>query len=257
MNRLVPFLLLALACLSSLPARSQELVLTLSTREVAITSTYTGADVTAFGFIERDVRSVTRAAPFEIIATVQGPVGDIVVHKKGQLGPIWLTAARERFARIPTYFALLSARPVGEMVTDETAQRLKLSLTDYLPPLNTLPAPEQAEQAEFRQALLRLRQEEGALVIDPKAITMVRPNLFTARVNVPGKAPVGLYVINVSVVSEGVVLRTSQTGFVVRKVGFDAAVADAAKNRAPLYALATVLIAVLLGWVANFAFRRD
>lgn len=250
-------LLIGLAALASLPARAQELVLTLSTREVAITSTYTGADVTAFGFIERDVRSVTRAAPFEIIATVQGPVGDITVHRKGQLGPIWLTAARERFARIPTYFALLSARPTEEIVSPEAAQRLKLSLTDYLPPLENLSAGDYAEQTEFRQALLRLRQEEGALVVDPKAVTMVRPNLFTVKVNLPGKAPVGLYVINVSVISEGVVLRTAQAGFVVRKVGFDAAVADAAKNRAPLYALATVLVAVLLGWVANFAFRRD
>ncbi len=62
---------------------------------------------------------------------------------------------------------------------------------------------------------------------------------------------------SISVVAEGVILRTAQAGFVVRKVGFDAAVADAAKNRAPLYALMTVLIAVLLGWIANFAFRRD
>ncbi len=250
-------LLLCLAALQALPARAQELVLTLSTREVAITSTYTGADVTVFGFIERDVRSVTRAAPFEVIATVQGPVGDIVVHKKGQLGPIWLTDQRERFLRIPTYFALLSARPVREIVSEDTAARLKLSLTDYLPPLETRSLAARDSQAEFRQALLRLREEEGALVTDPKAVTMVRPNLFSMKVNVPGKAPVGLYVINVSVVSEGVVLRTSQAGFVVRKVGFDAAVADAAKNRAPLYALITVLMAVLLGWFANFAFRRD
>ncbi len=250
-------LLVMLAGLAAGPARAQELVLTLSTREVAITSTYTGADVTAFGFIERDVRSVPRTAPFEVIATVQGPVGDIVVHKKGQLGPIWLTAARERFARIPTYFALLSARPVSEIVSPENAQRLKLSLTDYLPPIDTLSPSEATAQTEFRQALLRLREEEGALHIDPKAVTMVRPNLFTVKVNVPGKAPVGLYVINVSVVAEGVILRTAQAGFVVRKVGFDAAVADAAKNRAPLYALMTVLIAVLLGWIANFAFRRD
>jgi hypothetical protein len=88
-------------------------------------------------------------------------------------------------------FALLGARPVGEMVADE------------------------AEQAGFRQTLLRPREEEDTLVIDPRAITMAHPNLFTAKLNLPGKAPVGLY------------------------------------------ALAIVLIAVLLGWIANFAFRRD
>ena len=41
---------LALAALALIgPARAEDLILALSTREVAITSTYTGAEITVFG----------------------------------------------------------------------------------------------------------------------------------------------------------------------------------------------------------------
>lgn len=57
--------MLLLVWLAALPrlASAQEMVVTLSTREVAITSNFTGAEVTAFGLIERDSRFATRAAP--------------------------------------------------------------------------------------------------------------------------------------------------------------------------------------------------
>lgn len=249
-------LLLGLLALPRLAA-AQEMVVTLSTREVAITSNFTGAEITAFGLIERDARLATRAAPFDVVATVQGPSGEVLLHQKGKFGPIWLTSARKRFGNVPLHFALLSARPLAEIADADTAARLKLGLEHYLdlPPPFTL---EQArEDAKFREAMLRLRAEDGASIIDPAAITMIRPNLFTAKVQLPGKAPTGLYLINISVLSEGVVLRTVQSGFVVRKVGIDGLLANAARNQPGYYALTTIIMAILLGWLANIIFRRD
>jgi uncharacterized protein (TIGR02186 family) len=239
------------------PALAQEMVVTLSTREVAITSNFTGAEVTAFGLIERDARFATRAAPFDVVATVQGPAGEVLLHQKDRFGPIWLTAARKRFGGVPLHFALLSARPLAEIADADTAARLKLGLEHHLilpPPLSLAQAQ---EDAGFRNAMLRLRAEEGASIIDASAITMIRPNLFTAKVQLPGKAPTGLYLINISVLSEGVVLRTVQSGFVVRKVGIDGLLANAARAQPGYYALTTIILAILLGWIANIVFRRD
>ncbi|MGL5446730.1 MAG: TIGR02186 family protein [Rhabdaerophilum sp.] len=236
---------------------AQEMVVTLSTREVAITSNFTGAEITAFGLIERDVRMATRAAPFDVVATVQGPAGEMMLHQKGKFGPIWLTAGRKRFSNVPLHFALLSAKPLAEIADSDTAARLKLGLEHYL----TLPPATSTEQAQedasFREAMLRLRASEGSSIIDASAITMIRPNLFTAKVQLPGKAPTGLYLINISVLSEGVVLRTVQSGFVVRKVGIDGLLASAARNQPGYYAFATILMAIALGWLANVVFRRD
>jgi uncharacterized protein (TIGR02186 family) len=239
------------------PVSAQEMVVTLSTREVAITSNFTGAEITAFGLIERDARFATRAAPFDVVATVQGPAGEVLLHQKSRFGPIWLTAARKRFSGVPLHFALLSARPLAEIADADTAARLKLGLEHHL----SLPPPLSMQQAQedagFRDAMLRLRAEEGASIIDSSAITMIRPNLFTAKVQLPGKAATGLYLINISVLSEGVVLRTVQSGFVVRKVGIDGLLANAARAQPGYYSLTTIIMAILLGWIANIVFRRD
>lgn len=249
-------LLLALAVLlSPACALAEDLVLALSTREVAITSTYTGADVTVFGHIERDARTIARTGDYDIVVQVQGPAGDVVLHRKGRFGFIWLTESRRRYSRIPLYFSMLSSRPLTQVVDEDGRRRLKLGLEFFLP--ETTPDMEERDEFGFRNALLRLRREEGALTENDKGVTMIRPNLFTARINLPAKAPTGLYLVNISILSEGVPLRTAQAGFVVRKVGFDAYIANAARNDAMLYGMITVLIAVLLGWIANVVFRRD
>ncbi|CAN1502498.1 Conserved hypothetical protein CHP02186-related, transmembrane [Rhabdaerophilaceae bacterium] len=255
-------LVLCAACAANLnlfmgQAASQELVVTLSTREVAVTSNFSGADVAVFGLIERDLRTVTRASPFDVVITVQGPAGDVLMHNKTRFGPIWLTASRRRFSNIPLYFSTLSARPVADIGDSTQAARLKLSLLHYLPEIPALNAEQELEEASYRDALLRIRAKEGAWTVDPSAVTMVRPNLFTAKISLPGKAPTGLYLVNIAVLSEGILLRQTQSGFVVRKVGFDAAIADAAKATPWLYALLTILMAILLGWTANLIFRKE
>lgn len=253
MSRWLPLALVLLGLAG--PARAEELVLALSTREVAITSTYTGAEVTVFGHIERDGRTIARTGEYDIVAQVQGPAGEVVLHRKGRFGFIWLTENRRRYSKVPLYFSVLSAKPLASIVDEDGRQRLKLGLEHFLP----APTPDLEERDEFgfRNALLRLRREEGALTENDKGVTMIRPNLFTARIVLPAKAPTGLYLVNISILSEGVPLRTAQAGFVVRKVGFDAFVANAARNDAVSYGLFTVLMAVLLGWMANVVFRKD
>lgn len=240
-------------------ARSEELVVALSTREVAITSTYTGAEITLFGLIERDARTIARSGIYDVVASVQGPRGEILLQRKDQFGPLWLTDLRRRFVQIPLFFSLLSARPLSNVADAETRSRLKLGLEHYLPPLQEnsfSPEREEMDRA-FRSALLRLQAEQGHLTMDEKSITMIRPNLFSARITLPATAPTGLYVVNIALLSEGVPLKTAQAGFVVRKVGFDAFVANSAQNNGALYGLATILMAMFLGWLANVVFRRD
>lgn len=256
-ERAIMALVAALVAIHAPQARAEDLVLTLSTREVAITSTYSGADVTVFGIIERDAQTIARPGGYEVVASVAGPPGDLVLQQKDRFGPIWLTASRKRFAKIPLFFATLSGRPIEEAVSANVRQRLKLGLEYHLPGLPEAEPALREEERLFREGVLRLQRNAGAVMADPRAITMVRPNVFTAKVTLPATAPVGLYVVNITVLSEGVPLKTSQAGFVVRKVGFDAYVSNAARNEPMIYGLFTIIMAIFLGWLANLVFRRD
>lgn len=250
----------ALAALFALPRAvgAEELVVSLSTREVAITSTYTGADITAFGLVERDANTIARTGVYDIVISVQGPRGDVVVQQKAPIGPVWLTSARKRFSKIPLFFSVLSARALADVTDGAMRERLKLGLEYHIAGSDTPAAqPLSAEERGFREALIRLAHADQALVQDEKAVTMVRPNLFSARIALPATAPTGLYLVNITVLTEGVPLKTAQAGFVVRKVGFDAFVADSARSNSLIYAIVTILMALALGWLANVVFRRD
>lgn len=238
-------------------ARSEDLTLALSTREVAITSTYTGAEITVFGMIERDARTIARSGNYDVVAQVQGPTGEVIVQRKGRFGVIWLTDDRKKYTKVPLFFSILSSRPLTTVVDETVREKLMLGLEYFLPKPDAMPERRDAEDFGFRNALLRLRRDEGGLIEDPKAITMIRPNLFTARIVLPATAPTGLYLVNLTVLAEGLPLKTAQAGFVVRKVGFDAFVANAARTEAWGYGLFSVLMAVLMGWIANLVFRKD
>lgn len=242
---------------SFLPAAAQNIVAVLSTREVAITSTYSGAEVTIFGAIERDSMSVARQGSYDVIVSVLGPAGNVTVREKERFGPVWINGSQRKFFEVPLYHALLSNRPLAEMTGDLARERLKLGLSRNLmaPPIET--EAEFTEDLSYREALERLQRERGLNVTRENGVTMLRPNIFSAQIPLPGAAPLGLYVVNVSVLSDGVPLRTVQAGFVVRKIGVDAFVADAARSWPWLYGLATLAMAVLLGWLANTVFRRE
>ena len=98
---MVPALTLAL---SSAPAAAESLVTTLSTESVAITSTYTGAEITAFGVIERDGQTSVRVKPYDVVISARGPRRTTIVREKEQLGPNLdqsLAAPLHRPARLP------------------------------------------------------------------------------------------------------------------------------------------------------------
>lgn len=236
-------------------ARAEDLVVALSTRDVAITSNYTGADITVFGLIERDARSISRSGGYDIAAHVRGPAGEVIVQRRGKFGPIWLTEDRARYASMPLYFSVLSSRPLKDIADEDTRERLKLGLQYYLPPLAKDKTAD--EEREFRQGLLRLRAREGALRLNEKGIEFIRPNLFSAHVSLPAKAPPGLYVVHLTLLADGVALKSAQAGFVVRKAGFDAFVFSASRFEPVYYGLFAVLMAIALGYLANLIFRRD
>lgn len=253
MIRLGALVLAVMAACAS--ARAEDLIVALSTRDVAITSNYTGAEITVFGLIERDARAVARPGGYDIVAHVRGPAGEVVVQRKGRFGPIWLTENRSRYVSIPLFFSVISSRPLKEITDDTLRARLKLGLEHYLPPIP--PGKEEAEERDFRAALLRLRARDDALSVNEKGIDFIRPNLFSAHVRLPAKAPPGLYVVNLTLLAGGVELKSAQAGFVVRKAGFDAFVSSSARYEPMWYGFFAVLIAISLGYLANLVFRRD
>ena len=109
----------------------------------------------------------------------------------------------------------------------------------------------------FRAALVRLMRERGLYSEESNAVTFLTPTLFRAAISLPAQVPIGNYNVDVKLFADGNLIAHTDSAFEIVKVGFEQFVVNAARDHGLLYGLATAMMALLTGWIASVAFRRD
>jgi uncharacterized protein (TIGR02186 family) len=238
------------------PATAETLVTTLSTERVAITSTYTGTEISVFGVIERDAMTGTRVRDYDLVVSARGPRRTTIVRQKEEVGPIWINRTQRRFIKLPVFLTVLATRPLEDIADQRVRQRLRLGVDAVLTPVG-LEIDFDSPESRFREALLRLKTADGLYAENAKGITFLAPNVFTGTIPLPATAPVGVYDVEVALFHDGLQLARHTLTFEVIKTGFEQAVVDSSRRHAWLYGLATGALALVFGWFASVIFRRD
>jgi len=248
------FLLLLLLGLA--PARAETLITSLSNHRVLINSNYTGTSIAIFGAIERDAQTVARATAYDAVVTVRGPSQFIVVREKEPLGPVWINQEQQKFPTAPSYLSVLTSRPIGEITSQQLRQRQKIGLRAIIDAPDFTLIREGADRP-FRDALYRLKAEEGLYLEDERGVTFLTPDIFRASIPLPATAPPGNYDVEVTLLADTVILARSLTHFELVKSGFEQQVGEVARDWSLFYGLGTAVLGVFFGWAANVIFRRD
>ncbi len=234
-------------------ARGENLVATLGADRIAIRSNFTGAPVSLFGVIEPDPET-PRAGAYDAVVSVRGPRGSVSVWEKERLGPFWLNLDQRKYIAIPSFIAVQSSRAIAEMASATTAEDLRLGVANLIPEQSS---SRRANDPDFRQALERIRRVEGLFFSNSSGVRFLTPLVFQTRIDIPGRAPLGGYDVDIAVVVDGVLAARKSLTFSVEKSGVEAAFAIAAKDEPVIYGLATALLAVVVGLLAAFAFDRE
>ncbi|MBV9079172.1 MAG: TIGR02186 family protein [Methylobacteriaceae bacterium] len=249
-------LALAAALAGSGPAAAEGIILSLSSREVAIGSTYAGAELVAFGVITRDNQTLSRRGAYDVVVTVRGPPEAPTIRRKERLGPIWINRAQQKFISVPAALGIYSSRPLPEIADARMRSRLRLGVEGFVnSPVIT--ADRGVEDDPFRTALLRLKIRDGLYGERTDAVEFVTPEVFRASLQLAATAPPGAYEVEVTLFAEGVPITTQRTSFDLVKTGFEERVTSLARDRRVTYGLATAAMAILFGWIASVIFRRD
>jgi len=253
MNRLARIFagVIALGATGIAPAAAERLVTSLSTHQVMISSNFTGTELVLFGSVERDAATVPRRGGYDIVVTVIGPREGMVTRRKGRVFGIWTNVDSYTFDRAPAYLAVLSNRPLDAIVAPDLARRLEVGLRNVPLTAGTPPPPE-----SFRDALIRLRTQRG-YYREETAVTFLTPNLFRASIAIPAESELGNYEVDVKLFADGTNIARTASALEIVKVGIEQFVVSAARDHALLYGLATVLMALMTGWLASVVFRRD
>lgn len=239
----------ALAFLAAIPAAQAQdvpLIADLSSHLVAITSRFTGTDVLLFGATD---------GPGDVAVVVRGPARDEIVRQKARFGPIWLNADEVTLATVPSYYRVVSSRPVEDFAPQTLLSRHQIGVDNIrMSPTNEDVPPERL--AEFRKAFIRLKTAENLYDQGLGAVNMMSNRLFRAELRFPANVPTGTYLVEVYLFREGQVAAAEIVPLNISKIGVGADIYDFAHNLAPLYGLLAVLLAASAGWAASAAFRR-
>ena len=241
-------------------ARAETLTTTLSSERVGITSNFTGAEIAVFGQINRDGFTVARAAGYDVVVTVRGPKGSVVVREKKPFafGLFWLNLDQRKYIAIPAFISVLSNRPLAEISTPQLRARWHIGVENLLPAQGDKTKADFAVEPEFRGALARLRLGQKLFSEFPAGVTFPgNGNLFRAAIPLPGTVPLGRYEVDVALFVEGSQLATSNASFTVVKSGIEQTITGAARDNGLAYGLGAALFAIFAGWLASVVFRRD
>lgn len=252
MNRSLSRALLALVAFVALTGqRDPILVPEVSQHEIQVRQGFTGTELLLFGAIlDPDGRRAQQ--PYDIVVVLKGPTQPILLREKEKRLGIWVNAHSTAFRSAPSFFAVASSQPVGEIVDERTAAIYELGL-DFLQ-LSPAGAIDPEEQARFTAGLVDLRQREGLFREDPNGVTINEGVLYQARMAVPSNVVTGRYTAETFAITGGRVIASAVAQVEVRKLGFERFVAQQAEESSMLYGLFAVGLSLLMGWLAGRVF---
>ena len=239
--------LLAVAPALAAPAAPapEPLLVDLSSHVVAVTSGFTGASLLLFGAVEGEG---------DVVVVVRGPVQTELLRRRERLLGLWINRAQAAVADAPAYYRVASTRPLAAIASAAVLDRHEIGV-DHLA-MRVRRRDKAVADADYRQALLRLKERAGLYATASAPVNMLGGRLFRTEMDFPANVPTGIYTVEVYLMKDGKVASAQTTPLIISKTGISAEIFDFADRHAALYGVAAVSLAMAAGWLAAAAFRR-
>lgn len=236
---------------------AEELVTALSSDLVSIQSNFTGTDIVIFGQVSRDVNSISRSGDYDLVIIVEGPPQEITTRRKDRFLGVWVNRYYETFENVPAFYALVSTVKVSELASRELLDQYRIGLNHLNLAIARRSSVPLSERDDFREAFLRLRQQQGLFSERPGEIQFLTSTMFRTNVPLPANIPVGTYKVKSFLLQQGSLLSKTEAELHVAKTGFEQVTFNLAQKMPIAYGLLAVFLAIFTGWLASVIFKRD
>ena len=247
-------LLALIACVPMIIGTSEpKLVPDVSDTQIDIAYSFTGAELLLFGAIlYPGGRAPTPDT--DVAVVIKGPAEPLLVREKAKVAGIWVNHASERFRSVPSFYAVASSRPLGELVSPRTAAIYEIGIDNLL--LSPANGASANEQARFEAGLVELKRRTGLYAEHSGAVSVREGVLYRALVPIPARVPVGSYTAETYLIRDGRIVAAATREIRIGKSGFERFVTTAAGDYPLLYGLSAIALSLLLGWIAAIGFAR-
>ena len=230
------------------------LVSDVSDPKVQIRYSFHGATEMIFGAILYP-QGQQPSGPIDMAVVLRGPSQSIRVREKQKLaGLIWVNADETRFRSAPGFYAIATTRPLNQIISPLQADIYELGVDELqLSPASGM-AP--ADANRFERGLIGMRTQNLLYASRPGTVQITGGVLFRAQLDIPARAPVGLYTADAFLIRHGHVIAATSHDIDIRKIGFERFVARAADSHPLIYGIIAVLLSIGVGWGAGELFKQ-
>jgi uncharacterized protein (TIGR02186 family) len=246
-------LALAIAAAAPQTAAAADLVSGLSQDQIEITSNYTGTDLVVFGAIEHRETDAPNAH-YNVIVVLRGPEVDMTVRQKARTAGLWINRHEVTLKGMPGYYYAASTGPLDRITSSSILERYELGVPNVEPTAYTVHTATEAQV--YTDAAIRAEARQGFYKEAPDGVEFLSNSLFRVRVPVPAGVPRGQYTAEVYLFQNGNVLSAQSTPLFIDQTGLERQLFGFAHSWPLAYGIATVAMALMLGWMSSLVFRR-
>lgn len=194
--------------------------------QITVSSTYGGSFVTVFGV------NPDRRGRGDIVVVLRGPNEAATVMRKRRVLGLWINGDPVHFAGAPSFFAVLSNRPLGDIANAQSIWRHQLDPAASAELASAVPAG--GDPSAYRGALVRLRRHQGLYQWYSRpprpgvrvGLTTYRGGLFRAVVRLPANAPIDEYHADTYLFRDGRLISRQRIPITVSRIGFERTIHD-------------------------------
>lgn len=228
-----------------------------STRRVAVTSSFTGIEIVVFGAVDYSRQPSAEAGYYDVVVVVEGTPTRLVARKKSRVLGLWLNTDSLTFQSVPSFYAIASTRPLDETAPEEVLRQSGIGF-DFVPMTPGKSGDERSasEVKQFRDAVVRLKKREKLYSEVEYGTVFIGRSLFRASVDVPANVTVGPFHTRVYLFRNGELLSRYVARLNLEREGVEQLIYEAAHRWPLAYGIATVALAMMSGLLASTLFRR-
>lgn len=229
-----------------------------STRTIAITSGYSGAEILVFGAIENSRQPSAESGFYDVVVVVEGSAEPLMVRKKGRIAGLWVNTSTFNFNAVPSYYAVASTRPVEEFADPTTLDDngIGLDAVRMAAAADSAVRVSSEDLIAYKAAVTRLKEAARLFKRDDYGVVFTGRSLFRATISLPATVPVGPLTARVFLFREGKLLSRYQARVILEREGIERWLYAFAFERPFVYGIVAVLLALATGLVASAVFRR-
>jgi uncharacterized protein (TIGR02186 family) len=251
LTRLAPLWAFVVFLALSSSGRSEELVVTVAPSQIAVSSSYSGGTVVVFGAVVQP--NAMRARNYDVAAIIMGPRQTVVARRKGRMVGVWVNQESRTFHNVPSFLGVRASRPLNEIASADILRRQGIGLKNVLFDAGVAPQGDDPFLVNF----IDTRRQQGLFDERADGVTFLSRTAFRTEIPLPDNVPIGDYQVDLKLFQNGEMVGEAMATFAVVKIGVEDLVVNSAANHSLFYGLTVVSMALLTGWLASIAFRRD